>query len=181
MLTQIQSEKVQETIEALDDAISGAAYKVALLYCDDMENVRQLMHYHIVEAADADIEFLDQTPAFIVQHAKHRAMNSLRGDRNGYTNHLAAEPSESPETFNGELNNLDLHHVMHDPWDEVTLNMDLRDAIETLPRDLRDIVSCVLCDLNAQETADRLGFARSTYYNRRDEIATRFALAGVSP
>ena len=180
MLTQTQRDKVQETIEALDDAISGAAYKVALLYCDDMENVKQLMHWHIVEAVDGDPEFLDQTPAFIVQHAKHRAMNSLRSDRNHYTNHLAADPVTSPEASD-DLDSLDFHSVIHDPWETITMSLDLRDEIESLPRDLRDVVSCMLCGFSANETAAQLGFSRRTYYTRRDEIAARFAVAGLSP
>ncbi len=162
-------------LENLLPRIRGAAHNIAPQYGADPDDVEQEIVLAILERYAQEPAFLNNKPAYIVNHGAWRARDVLRRLL-GYHETRATDLFDSYEGDEPDKTAL----FADDPWPAVSLGLAIKHALATLSEENRHIARGLAAGYSAREIGPAIGLHWRTVYNRMSgPIAT--ALQGQIP
>jgi len=150
-------------LERLTPRIRGAAHNVARQYGADPDDVEQEIVLAILERYAENPDFLNQTPAYVVNHGAWRARDALR--REAVQSSRCLEDAPVGDDPDGPTL-LDLAAATN-PWPEVELRVAVEQVLaRALDRQSRRIALSLAMKCEIREIAEALRVAPNTVRNR---------------
>ena len=151
-------------LESLLPRIKGAAHNIARQHNADPDDVEQEIVLAILERYAQEPTFLDQTPAYIVNHGVWRARDVLRRQATMHTNRElpTSELFDTDEGAEGDK----APTFAEDPWQEVALSLAIEEALGELSEENQRIARGLAAGYSAREIGPAIGLHWRTVYNR---------------
>lgn len=172
--------RLEEVLSKLEKRISQASYRYSG-YDLEPEDVRQNIILAIMEQADKDPEFLDQSPNYIYQAAVWRVRNNRKAiqTRNRY---ISPAPISAMSINGDDDEPMDILEIYEDstpnPEQETIetekLNQIIQ-AIRSLDDTHRKIVSMIYAGYKGCEIAEDMGISPSRVSQHKSHIRAHFS------
>ena len=159
-------------LENLLPRIKGAAHNIARQYNADPDDIEQEIVLAILERYAEAPDFLDHTPAYIVNHGAWRARDVLRRQLAHHELPAADLREEDAEPDKAAL-------FADDPWPAVSLGLAIEHALAPLSEQNRRIAHGLAAGYNPRQIGPKVGLSFRTVYTRI-QGPLREALAGVA-
>lgn len=167
-----------ERLEELQDYLTRIAYKLSYQFergDQDPQDLLQVMNLYIVERAESDPKFLEQTTSYITKKAAWEARNHMRSDLKG-VNHGWNRHSFSIDEADGDFT--DNSELFAAEMPDAGIALDIRAALSALSETTQLVASLIVAGFKGDELAEKAGLnsKQAVSYHRRQ---IKMALAPV--
>lgn len=156
------------TIESLQPYLTRIAHNIVRTYHreQDPDDLLQIMNLHIVEAAQADPEFLNQNRSYICKVAAYRARN--------FCNRESYGERKQPKLIDRDDEGL-LAERFAAPQVDQDIVLDVRKALQTLSGRTAEIAQLMLDGWRQADIAKHFGITRQSVQPEKKRIEAALA------